>query len=73
MSCAGRGEVISSDEAPLDSIPPPTHVRNYDLDGMWPLTPSGSVNYVYIVITGKCLTGYVTVTSLPAQTAEPIA
>jgi hypothetical protein len=56
VSCAGKGEVISSSEAPLDSIPPPTHVRNYGLDGMWPLTPSGSVNYVYIVITGKCLT-----------------
>ena len=71
--CAKR-KAVGSSKAPLNPIPPPTHVwQIMAMDLMGPLTPSGPDNHVYILVMGEYLTRYVTVASLPDQTAESVA
>ena len=71
--CAKR-KAVGSSKAHLNPIPPPTHVwQIMAMDLMGPLTPSGPDNHVYILVMGEYLTRYVTVASLPDQTAESVA
>ena len=71
--CAKR-KAVGSSKAPLNPIPPPTHVwQIMAMDIMGPLTPSGPDNHLYILVMGEYLTRYVTVASLPDQTAESVA
>ena len=71
--CAKR-KAVGSSKAPLNPMPPPMHVwQIMAMDLMDPLTPSGPDNHVYILVMGEYLTRYVTVASLPDQTAESVA
>jgi hypothetical protein len=45
----------------------------YGMDIMGPLTPSGIKDHKYILVKGEYLTRYVTVASMPDETAESVA
>jgi len=61
-------------KSPLNPIPPPDHVwQCMAMDIMGPLTPSGINNHKYILVMGEYLTRYVTVASMPDETAESVA
>ena len=72
--CAKR-KAVGSSKAPLNPIPPPTHVwQIMAMDIMGPLTPSGPDNHLYILVMGEYLTRYVTVASLvlSERVARPV-
>jgi hypothetical protein len=61
-------------KSPLNPIPPPDHVwQCMAMYIMGPLTPSGINDHKYILVMGEYLTRYVTVASMPDETAESVA